>query len=462
MKAQVLAAAAVVALLGSELPGETPALTSELIISGLSQPTWVAAPPGDQERLMIVQKGGRIRLAKDDVLQSGSFLDLSGLVPTETWNGMLGLCFDPDYANNGRFYVQHPLGGSSSNRVCVAQYEVSDNPDVADLTSRQIILEMDYPGAQAFHVGGWIGFGPDGYLYVPMGDGGFSGDATAGARSQSLNSAWGKVLRIDVHGEDAYPSDPDRNFAIPSDNPFIGQGLGEIWVRGLRNPYRADFDEVTGDFWIADVGLFMREEIDIVPAGSSGGHNFGWDCAEGTWCMTNGNCVCNALLTSPIHEYDHSDGCSITGGSVYDGCVMPEMQGRYFFSDWCTARIWSGRYQGGNFPPFVDLVEHTSELNPVGQLDISDVTAIGADGQGELIVVSQDGNLYRIQPLEGDDGCIVQGDVDGDGIVGVNDVLAVLKAWGNCAPDDECPADLDGDGLVGVDDILLLLANWTL
>ena len=457
MKAQILAVATL--SIGSVIQAETPELTSELIVSGLSEPTWVTSPPGDQERLMIVQKGGRVRLVKNDVLQPGSFLDISGLVPGETWNGMLGLCFDPDYATNGRFYVQHTLGGSSSNRVCVARYEVADNPDAADPTSRQIILEMDYPGSQAFHVGGWIGFGADGYLYVPMGDGGYSGDATAGARSQSLNSPWGKVLRIDVNGEDAYPADPDRNFAIPPDNPFIGLGLGEVWVRGLRNPYRADFDDVTGDFWIADVGLFMREEIDVVPAGSNGGQNFGWDCAEGTWCMSNGNCACNLLLTAPIHEYDHSDGCSITGGSVYDGCAVTGLQGRYFFSDWCTARIWSGRYEGGSM---IDLVEHTSELNPAGQPEISGVTAIGTDAQGELIVVSQQGNLYRIIPADVDDGCSLLGDIDGDGIVGVNDILALLKAWGDCPAGEACQADLDGDGEVGVDDILILIANWTL
>ncbi|MCH2133469.1 MAG: PQQ-dependent sugar dehydrogenase [Phycisphaerales bacterium] len=458
MKKQILAACGVLAVLAGGLQADTPPLTSELVMSGLNEPTFVTAPAGDTARLFIVEKGGRIRLAKNDVLQGTPFLNISSLVPSETWNGMLGLCFDPDFEANGLFYIQHTLGGSSSNRVCVARYQVSTNPDLADATSREVILELDYPGSQAFHVGGWIGFGPDGYLYIPMGDGGYSGDVTAGPRSQSLDVPWGKVLRIDVHGADAYPADPDRNFAIPADNPFIGTGLGEIWVRGLRNPYRADFDEVTGDFWIADVGLFLREEIDVVPATSGGGQNFGWDCAEGHWCASNGSCACNALLTAPVHDYDHSDGCSITGGSVYDGCLMPQMQGRYFFSDWCSASVWSGRYEGGTL---VDWQDHTAELNPTGQPAISGVTAIGVDGRGEMIVVSQQGRLYRILPADSGNTCDVPGDVDGDGLVGVNDVLAVLKGWGSCPPVGSCPADLDGDGEVNVNDVLLVLAGWS-
>jgi len=444
---------------GHCLSGDQLSITAELIQSGLTEPTLVAAIPGDVGRLFVVEKRGRVRLIKNGVLQQGSFLNIDSLVPDETWNGMLGLCFDPDFDSNGYFYVQHTRGTSSSNRVCVARYTVSaGDPDAADTTSRHVILDLTHPGSNAFHVGGWIGFGPDRMLYIPMGDGGYSGDSTAGARSQSLTSLWGKVLRVDPHGADAYPSDANRNFGIPPDNPFIGQGIGEIWARGLRNPYRADFDDATGDFWIADVGLYMREEVNVIESAEGGGQNFGWDCAEGTWCVPNAQCSCGSDLTEPHLEYQHNEGCSITGGSVYDGCEIDGMQGRYFYGDWCGGDVWSCRLVDG---VVVDVQDHTAALNPGGQPDISGITAIGADWQGELIVVSQQGNLFRIVPEGGALGCEVAGDANGDGIVGVDDVLVVLQAWGACMPGPVCMGDLNGDWIVGVDDMLILLANWT-
>ena len=434
-------------------------ITAELIHSGLTEPTYVTAIPDDTGRLFIVEKHGRVRLIKDGVLQQQSFLNIDSLVPDETWNGMLGLCFDPSFDTNGFFYVQHTRGTSSSNRVCVARYTVSsDDPDLADITSRHVIVELTYPGGNGFHVGGWIGFGPDDMLYIPMGDGGYSGDATAGARSQSLTSLWGKVLRVDPNAEDAYPADANRNFGIPDDNPFIGQGSGEIWARGLRNPYRADFGDVSGDFWIADVGLYQREEIDVIEAGDGGGQNFGWDCAEGTWCIPNAQCSCGSDLTEPHLEYQHNEGCSITGGSVYDGCAIDGMQGRYFYGDWCGGDVWSCRLDGG---AVVDVQSHTAALNPGGQPGISGITAIGVDWQGELVIVSQQGNLFRIVPDSGGSGCTVEGDANGDGVVGVDDILLILQAWGACMPGSECQGDFNGDWIVGVDDLLILLANWT-
>ena len=306
----------------------------------------------DTQRLFVLEQHGRVKLIVNGTLQATPFLNIDSLVPNQTYNGLLGLCFDPDFENNGFFYVQHTLSG---NRVSVARYSVSGNPDLADHGSRETILEFPFPGV-GHHVGGWIGFGPDGYLYIPLGDGGTTGDSAGGTRSQSLTSVWGKMLRVDVHGADAYPDDENRNFAIPPDNPFIGSGLGEIYARGLRNPFRADFDDASGDMWIADVGLFVREEVDFIEAGSAGGQNFGWDCAEGTICSSNGNCSCNSMLTGPIHEYTHSLGCSISGGSVYNGCAVEGMLGRYFFGDWCTGRIWSCRQENGNA---VDVIDHT-------------------------------------------------------------------------------------------------------
>ena len=440
---------------GSVLAGDPPPLRADLIQSGLAEPTFVASVPEDEARLFVVEKRGRIRLIKNGVLQPNDFLNIDSLVPDQTWNGMLGLCFDPDYATNGYLYVQHTLSG---NRVCVARYTASSNPDVADLASRHIVLQLSFPGV-GHHVGGWIGFGPDNMLYVPLGDGGTSGDPAGGTRSQSLNSLWGKMLRIDPHAADAYPADANRNYGFPPDNPFVGQGIGEIWVRGLRNPYRADFDDANADLWIADVGLYMYEEVDLIEANSGGGQNFGWDCAEGTNCIPNGNCACNSSLTDPVYQYMHADGCSISGGSVYNGCAIEGMEGRYFFGDWCTGSIWSCRQEGG---VLVDVEDHTSELNSGGAPDISGVTAIGVDWRGELIVVSQQGNLFRIVPDDGTDGCAVIGDVNGDGVVDVDDVLLLINAWGACGLGQPCPADLDGDGVVGVNDMLIVLANWTI
>lgn len=425
------------------------AITSELIATGLNNPTFVASLPGDASRLYVVEKYGRVRLIKDGVVQTTAFLDIDSLVPNQTWNGLLGLCFDPAYDTNGFFYVQHTLSG---NRVSVARYQVSANPDVADAASRETVLERSFPGT-GHHVGGWIGFGPDGYLYIPLGDGGTTGDAAGGTRSQSLTSLWGKMLRVDVHGDDAYPGDANRNYAIPPDNPFIGAGLGEIYARGLRNPFRADFDDVTGDLWIADVGLYGKEEVNVIEAGSGGGQNFGWSCAEGTNCSSNSACSCSAGLTGPVYEYTHAFGCSISGGSVYDGCAIEGMQGRYFFGDWCSGRVWSCRYENGTA---VDLIEHTSALNHAGQPTIGGVTGIGVDGNGELIIVSDQGNLFRIVPEADHGGCACAGDLDGNGDINGGDLGIFLALWGTTNAD----ADLNGDGQVNGGDLGYLLSYW--
>lgn len=446
-----VAIASLISFFLSEMPasgGDGHAITSQLIQSNLEDPTFVAAAPGDPNRLFIVEQHGRIRLLLDGVLQETPFLDLDAIVPDQSFNGMLGLCFDPDYESNGFFYVQHTL---SWGRVSVARYTTSRNPNVADPQSRETVLELEFPGV-GHHVGGWIGFGPDGYLYIPLGDGHTTSSQTPGSSSQSLDAPWGKILRVDVHGEDAYPADEDRNFAIPPDNPFIGVGLGEIFARGLRNPFRADFDDETGDLWIADVGLFEREEINLITGGSGGGQNFGWACAEGSICDPALDCVCDELI-EPVHEYTHQFGCSITGGSVYNGCAIEGMQGRFFFGDWCSGRIWSCRRVAGSL---VDVIEHTSSLDVPGQPDITRVTGIGVGADGELVVVSGSGNLFRIVP-EGDPAhCSCPGDFDGSGVVDGADIGLMLSTWGA----EDADTDLDGNGLINGADLGLLLGFW--
>ncbi len=408
-----------------------PPLFTEVVAAGLSSPTAVVSPPGDTTRLFVLQKDGVVRLVDDGVLLPTPFLDLRPLVPEEAWNGLLGLAFHPDFASNGTFYVHHPRGLTTSDRLTIARYTLSADPDVADPASRDEILVLPYPGIPGHHLGGWIGFGPDGYLRVPLGDGHTTGfEAGGGARAQDLASPWGKLLRIDVDGDD-FPGDPDRDYAIPPDNPYVGQGGDEaVFARGLRQPYRACFDRVTGDLWIAEVGRWDREEIDFIAAGSPGGQDFGWDCTEGALCTPNGNCDCVASPpTPPLYDYTHDDGCSIAGGAVYHGPAIPELDGRFFFGDWCTNRVWSVAQSGG---VLVDVVEHTAELSPPG--GFQSILSISEGGDGELYI-TDDVAVYRV---------VAQRWTDlGGGTSGVNGTL-VATGTGPLTPGSLNPVSLTG------------------
>jgi len=446
-----------------------PALTTEVVASGLSQPTLTAFDPGDASPMFVLEKSGRVRLFEDGVLRPTPFLDLSATVTSSTFGGMTGFAFGPDFETSGHVYVIYPAGvGTNGDRVEIARYTVSaSDPDVIDPASRRDILSIPNGFNPQYHIGGTICFGPDGFLYVPLGDGTNTGaEALGGMRSQSLDSYWGKTLRIDPTGDD-FPGDPARNYAIPADNPFVGMGvLGEVWNRGLRNPFRASFDRETGDFWIADVGLFQFEEIDVENAGHAGGRNYGWNCAEGTACSTNANCDCADNLTGPVHVYARGASCSITGGAVYRGCAIDGLDGRYFFSDWCSGRVWSLAYDGTSVS---DVVDHTTELNNGGAPNIDRVTSISEDPFGELYITAETGSVYKVLPAAGvvddngngvPDSCELgnAADLDGNGTVGSSDLGALLAAWGPC--DGACPEDLDGDGEVGSADLGTLLAAW--
>ena len=387
-----------------------PALTTEVFAQGLFKPDFVTFAPGDPERVFIVQQDGVIRVAVNGVLEAAPFLDASALQPSETFNGMLGLAFHPDYEASGYFYVHHTIGGGSSTALTIARYTVTADPNVADPASRHIVRQIGFPYFPGHHLGGWIGFGPnDGYLYIPLGDGGTTGDPDGGARSQDLSEPWGKLLRVDVDGDD-FPADPNRNYAIPPDNPFVGLGGDEaVWSYGLRQPYRACFDRETDDLWIADVGLVQREEISILSAASVGGENFGWDCAEGFLCTTNANCAClPGALVRPTRDYNHSAGdCSISGGAVYRGCAIEGLSGTYFYGDWCSGRLWSFHRDGVVISQFED---RTVELNDNGAPAITSITGVSEDYYGELYICSQNGRVYKIVP---DSGIT---DVDGNGV----------------------------------------------
>jgi glucose/arabinose dehydrogenase len=248
------------------------------VATGLSRPAFVTSPPGDYERAFIVeQHTGRIKILNldDNSLNGTPFLDIDGLA-TGNEQGLLGLAFHPNYAANGYFYVNLTVTGGTTE---IRRYQVSADPDIADASSQTLVMTYGQPFSN--HNGGWMGFGPDGYLYISAGDGGSGNDP--GNRAQDItDQLLGKLLRIDVDG-DEFPGDPNANYAVPPTNPFVGAtGDDEIWAFGLRNPWRCSFDGLTGDLYIADVGQGAWEEIDFQSAASAGGENYGWRCMEGS------------------------------------------------------------------------------------------------------------------------------------------------------------------------------------
>lgn len=465
--------------------GVEPPLTTALVVNGLNQPLFITHAPGDHERLFVVEKAGRIRVIKNGVLLATPFVDISPIVNSSTleW-GMLGLCFHPDYASNGYFYTNHiNLGGHS----VLSRFKVSANPDVADPLSRTTVLNLIQPSAN--HRGGWLDFGPDGYLYASFGDGGGQNDPSN--RAQNIELLQGKMLRLDVSGDD-FPADPDKNYRIPPTNPFVGlPGADEIWAYGLRNPWRCSFDRLTHDLWIADVGQNQREEINFQPAGATGVRNYGWRCTEGTFCTGLSGCTCgDASHTPPIFEYNHIVGVSITGGYVYRGCAIPGLEGTYFYAEYQLGKLFSLRYNGSTV---TNMINRTVELDPPGALSISGPASFGEDALGEIYICDyNDGEIYKIVPatfigpdcnnngrrdacditagfsndLNGNgipDECETNpADLNGDGVVGPADLGILLGSWGNpgCSGSTPCAADLNGDGIVGPADLGILLGNW--
>jgi len=370
-------------------PPPHPAFTLKLepIISGLSFPVFATAPNDGSNRLFIVEKGGIIKilnLATGQVLAT-PFLNVSSQIATSGEQGLLGLAFHPNFDQNGFFYVNLiNLNGDTEIR----RYGLL-NQNQADTTSATLVIRIDQPAGLTNHKAGWLGFGPDGFLYVALGDGGGGGDP--GENAENLNSLLGKMLRLNVDN-DQFPADPDRNYAIPPGNPFAGAiaGLDEIWSYGLRNPWRSSFDHNTGDFYIADVGQGRWEEVNVATqaSGRGAGSNFGWDIMEGSVCHEPIQGCNQAGLVMPLVEYDHSGGaCSITGGYVYRGNVIPALQGTYFYADYCLGFVRSFR-----------LVNETAtEQANWPMLDPNQsITSFGEDQAGELYIVTQQGGLYRI------------------------------------------------------------------
>ncbi len=380
--------------------GGTPPTTIR-IANGLNKPLFVTHAPNDFQRIFIVEQCGKIRILRNGQLLTPAFLDVDtiSLCPGGRGEaGLLGLAFHPDYAANGRFFINYV---NNSGNIVIAGYTVSSNPDIANSTATTI-LTISHP-AYTNHYGGWMAFGPDGYLYIATGDGGWQFVTTpdpANNAQDVTDQLLGKILRIDVDADD-FTGEPNRNYAIPPDNPFVDAvGDDEIWAYGLRNPWRCTFDADTGDLYIADVGHSDWEEIDFQNAGSPGGRNYGWKCMEGTHCTTYGGCTCSSpALTLPIHEYGHvgdpPTGCSITGGEVYRGCAIPELFGMYFYADYCTNEIWSFRYNGA----VVDLLQRTADFVPPDPLEIHSISSFGKDAAGELYICDLGGGeVFKIIP----------------------------------------------------------------
>ena len=297
------------------------------VADGLDRPLFVTHGDDGSGRLFIVERAGTVRILAEGRLVERPFLDIRDRVGSEgSEQGLLGLAFAPDYAHSGRFYVNYT---DRRGDTVVARYQVAADPDLADPASERVVLRIDQPAAN--HNGGMLAFGPDGRLWIGAGDGGGSNDRYG--NGQNPGTLLGKMLRLDV------TSDPDQPYAIPANNPWLnsdwnGQDVrDEVWAVGLRNPWRYSFDRDTGDLWIADVGQNRYEEINIVPAGSPGGLNFGWPISEGSHCFPEDKVCDLSGLEAPAFDYSHDDGnCSITGGYVYRGTQIPALRGAYLFS----------------------------------------------------------------------------------------------------------------------------------
>jgi glucose/arabinose dehydrogenase len=373
-------------------------IRSEIVVGGLTQPVAFVQNPADPTMQVIVQQNGRIRVLKNGALQAADFLNISSIVLNSGEQGLLGLAFAPDYATSGRVFIN--FVNQDSNTVIARFVRMASDPLRLEPASR---FDLMWPSGQRFisqpftnHKGGNLTFGPDGFLYIGMGDGGSGNDPFHHA--QNPQQLLGKMLRIDVSVPD---SDPE-GYDVPASNPFVGQAgvMGEIWSFGLRNPWRFSFDNPqfggTGALVLGDVGQGAFEEIDYEPAGR-GGRNYGWRNREGAHNNVTNLPPFSVPLTDPIFEYPRSSGQSVTGGFVYRGAELGfTYRGRYFFADFVASRVWSIRLSVGlnGEATASDLIEHTAELGSVGN-----PSTFGEDASGELYVVSYAGAVYRIRAL---------------------------------------------------------------
>ena len=351
-----------------------------VVTSGLNAPVYLASPPGDTARLFVVEQPGRIRVVQHGQLLATPFLDITGRVLYGGEEGLLSVAFHSSYATNHYFYVDYTHSNAAGDTVytMIERYTVSADSNVADSATHHLLLRITQPqpvSSYPNHKGGLVMFGPDGMLYIGMGDGGSAGDPQN--RAQNPDSLLGKLLRIDVDGGDPY--------VVPAGNPFkAGGGAPEIWALGLRNPWRYAFDRQAGLLYIADVGQALWEEVDVQLA-SAPGLNYGWRIMEGAHCYNPNPCSSTGLVL-PALEYDHSNGqCAIIGGFVYRGSRSPALVGQYFYADLCAA--WVRSFSGGG--------ALTSQTSWTLDTSVSSPVSFGEDASGELYLVASNG-VYRI------------------------------------------------------------------
>jgi glucose/arabinose dehydrogenase len=356
-------------------PG-SPTIQLQQVATIGNQPVHVTHAGDGSGRLFVVGRQGRIRVVQNGAVLPEPFLDITSLVNSGgSEQGLLSVAFHPEYETNGFFYVNY-TGHSGIGDTFVARYRVSpDDPNRADSNNALTLLTVQQPYRN--HNGGLVKFGPDGYLYVGMGDGGAAGDPQGNA--QNKGTLLGKLLRINVNG--------DQPYASPADNPFVSEpgARPEIWSYGLRNPWRFSFDRATGDLYIADVGQNRYEWVHFQPAGQ-GGQNWGWDIVEGGHCFEPSQNCDPGQFPQPIAEYDHSRGISITGGYVYRGASYPQLNGLYFYADYGSGRIWAAQQESPGAWRSEELLD--SDLQ---------ISSFGEDESGELYLTSlRDNALYRL------------------------------------------------------------------
>lgn len=363
------------------------AVRLESISSGFDRPVWVGMPKHSEGKLWVMEQAGKIWVLdlKTGKRQDQAFLDIEAKVTREgNEQGMLGLAFDPNFHQSGRYYVNYT---NKQEQTCISRFFSKDGLS-SSADTEEVLLQFAQPYKN--HNGGWIEFGPDGMLYIGSGDGGSGNDPQG--NGQSLNTMLGKILRIDAS--------PKTGYKIPSDNPFIhdDKAKSEIWAYGIRNPWRCSFDRETKDFWIGDVGQNHWEEINYMPYGKGAGANYGWRLREGLVATPKKNIGGDKPVghVDPVYVYPHgsgaTEGLSVTGGYVYRGSAIPELKGRYIFADFQQPRIWSFRIENGKA---MDFTDHSKAWQPEGE-PFNLIASFAEDNAGELYVVCLTGHIYKL------------------------------------------------------------------